>query len=122
MTLALSRHLYVEFVFDQEVLTWLACHRHAFEWLGGVVHCVVIGNLKAAIGRAALTIHRPAGLWRVRRAHGFLISPCRPRTAEHNGKVEQGVHCVARNFLAGRTCGSRRPRPEPIKSPVSAAG
>ena len=35
--------------------------------------------------------------------YGFLISPCRPRTPEHKGKVEQGgVHYLKRNFLAGR--------------------
>jgi len=34
MTLSFSRHSYVEFVFDQEVDTWLRCHRHAFEWFG----------------------------------------------------------------------------------------
>jgi transposase len=36
MTLSFSRHSYVEFVFDQEVATWLRCHRHAFEWFGFV--------------------------------------------------------------------------------------
>jgi hypothetical protein len=35
--------------------------------------------------------------------HGFLIAPCRVRTPEHKGKVEQGgVHYVKRNFLGGR--------------------
>jgi transposase len=34
MTLSFSRHCYVEFVFDQEVGTWLRCHRQAFEWFG----------------------------------------------------------------------------------------
>ena len=35
MTLAHSRHQYVEFVWDQTVATWLGCHRRAFEWFGG---------------------------------------------------------------------------------------
>jgi hypothetical protein len=35
--------------------------------------------------------------------YGFRIAPCRPRTPEHKGKVEQGgVHYVCRNFLGGR--------------------
>jgi len=42
MTLAWSRHQYAEFVRDQTVETWLACHRHAFEWFGGVVKRVII--------------------------------------------------------------------------------
>ena len=40
--------------------------------------------------------------------YGFLISPCRPRTPQHKGKVEQGVHYVCRNFLGGRTPTSLR--------------
>jgi hypothetical protein len=36
--------------------------------------------------------------------YGFLIAPCRVRTPEYKGKVEQGgVHYVVRNALAGRT-------------------
>jgi len=105
MTLSWSRHQYVEFVFDQSVATWLRCHRHAFEWFGGVPRRLVIDNLKAAIVRA--TWHDPV----VQRAYrecaehyGFLIAPCRPATPQHKGKVEQGgVHYCARNFLAGRT-------------------
>ena len=64
---------------------------------------VVVDNLKAAITHA--TLYDPV----VQRAYrecaehyGFLISPCRPRTPEHKGKVESGVHYVARNLLAGR--------------------
>lgn len=105
MTLSWSRHQYVEFVFDQAVATWLRCHRHAFEWFGGVPRRIVLDNLKAAIVRA--TWHDPV----VQRAYrecaehyGFLIAPCRPATPQHKGKVEQGgVHYCARNFLAGRT-------------------
>lgn len=104
MTLSYSRHQCVELVFDQEVDTWLRCHRNAFEWFGGVPKRVVLDNLKAAIIRHAL--HDPV----VQRAYrefaehyGFLISPCRPRTPRHKGKVEKGgVHYVKRNFLAGR--------------------
>ena len=104
MTLSFSRHNYVEFVFDQEVDTWLRCHRHAFEWYGGVVRRVVLDNLKAAIVHAALYDPVVQRAYRECAEHyGFLISPCRPRTPEHKGKVEQGgVHYVKRNFLAGR--------------------
>jgi transposase len=104
MTLSFSRHSYVELVFDQEVDTWLRCHRRAFEWFGGVVRRVVVDNLKAAIVHAALYDPVVQRAYRECAEHyGFLISPCRPRTPEHKGKVEQGgVHYVKRNFLAGR--------------------
>nr|WP_309491403.1 DDE-type integrase/transposase/recombinase [Trinickia mobilis] len=42
MTLAFSRHQYVEFVWDQTVATWLGCHRRAFEWFGAVPSRVII--------------------------------------------------------------------------------
>lgn len=105
MTLSFSRHMYVEFVFDQEVDTWLRCHRRAFEWFGGVPHRIVLDNLKAAIVQAALYDPVVQRAYRECAEHyGFLISPCRPRTPEHKGKVEQGgVHYLKRNFLAGRT-------------------
>jgi len=104
MTLSYSRHQYVEFVFNQKVETWLNCHRHAFEYFGGVPERVVIDNLKAAITKA--TRDDPAvqiGYQECALHYGFLISPCRVRTPQHKGKVEQGgVHYVKRNFLGGR--------------------
>lgn len=103
MTLSYSRHQYAEVVFDQKVETWLRCHRHAFEHFGGVPQRVVIDNLKAAIIKA--TVHDPMVQRSYRQLaehYGFLISPCRPYTPEHKGKVESGVRYVKRNFLAGR--------------------
>jgi len=104
MTLSWSRHQYVEFVFDQKSATWLLCHRHAFEYFGGVPERVVVDNLKAAVVRAAWDDPEVQRAYRECAEHyGFLIAPCRPNTPEHKGKVEQGgVHYVKRNFLAGR--------------------
>jgi transposase len=105
MTLSWSRHQYVEFVFNQRVETWLECHRHAFEFFGGVPQRIVIDNLKAAITRACWDDPQVQQAYRECAEHyGFMIAPCRPRTPEHKGKVEQGgVHYVQRNFLGGRT-------------------
>lgn len=104
MLLAWSRHQYVELVWDQKVETWLTCHRHAFEFLGGVPERVVPDNLKAAIVKACWEDPQVQFSYRECALHyGFRIAPCRPRTPEHKGKVEQGgVHYVKRNFLAGR--------------------
>ena len=105
MVLAFSRHQYVEFVWDQTVATWLQLHRHAFEFFGGVPKRVVLDNLKAAIIKACWDEPQVQLAYRECAEHyGFLIAPCRPRTPEHKGKVEQGgVHYVKRNFLGGRT-------------------
>lgn len=104
MTLSWSRHQYVEFVFDQKIATWLRCHRNAFQFLDGVPKRVVIDNLKAAIVKALQDDPEVQRSYQECALHyGFLIAPCRVRTPEHKGKVEQGgVHYVKRNFLGGR--------------------
>ena len=104
MTLSWSRHQYVEFVWDQTVETWLTLHRHAFESFGGVPKRIKLDNLKAAITKACIDDPQVQQAYRECAEHyGFLIDPCRPRTPEHKGKVESGVHYVKRNFLGGRT-------------------
>lgn len=105
MTLAWSRHQYVEFVHDQKIGTWLRLHRNAFAFFGGVPQRVVIDNLKAAITKICWDEPQVQLTYRECAEHyGFLVAPCRVRTPQHKGKVEQGgVHYVKRNFLGGRT-------------------
>ena len=104
MTLAWSRHQYVEFVWDQKIATFLRCHRNAFEFFGGIPERVRIDNLKAAILKAVFDDPQVQQSYRECAEHyGFLIAPCKVATPEHKGKVEQGgVHYVKRNFLGGR--------------------
>lgn len=103
MTLAYSRHQYVEFVWDQTLPTWIVLHQHAFATLGGVPQRVVLDNLKAGITQACFDDPQIQTSYRECAEHyGFLLAPCAPRTPEHKGKVESGVHYVKRNFLGGR--------------------
>lgn len=104
MTLAFSRHQYVEFVFDQSIATWIRLHVNAFAFFGGAPARVVCDNLKAAIVIALRDDPLVQQTYRECAEHyGFLIDPCRVQTPQHKGKVEQGgVHYVKRNFLAGR--------------------
>ena len=104
MTLCFSRHQYVEFVFDQTVMTWLGCHRRAFEWFSSVPSRVIIDNPKCAITRAC--VRDPV----VQRAYaecaegyGFKIDPCPPADPQKKGRVESGVKYVKGNFLPTRT-------------------
>jgi transposase len=105
MTLSYSRHMYVEFVFDQRLSTWLQVHVNAFAFFGGATARIVCDNLKAAIVRASWTGDLPEVQWAYRELaedYHFLIGPCRPRTPQHKGKVERGVAYVKGSFLAGR--------------------
>lgn len=102
-TLSFSRHQYAELVFDQKTATWIALHRRAFESFGGVTRRVVPDNLKPAVKQAL--IHDPVLGEAYRRLglhYGCLISPTIPGVPRHKGKVENGVHYVQRNFMAGQ--------------------
>ena len=102
-TLCYSRHQYAELVFDQKIATWIGLHRRAFESWGGVPRRIVPDNLKAAV-REALIYDPVLGeaYRRMAQHYGCLISPTRPATPQHKGKVESGVHYVKRNFMAGQ--------------------
>ena len=102
-TLCYSRHQYAELVFDQKTPTWIGLHRRAFESWGGTPKRIVLDNLKAAVVKAL--VHDPVlgeAYRRMAQHYGFVVSPTRPRTPQHKGKVENGVHYVQRNFMAGR--------------------
>ncbi len=80
MTLAHSRHQYVEFVWDQSSATWLGCHRRAFEWFDGVPARVIIDNAKCAIVKACSfdpLVQRAYA--ECAEGYGFKIEACPPR-------------------------------------------
>ena len=102
-TLSYSRHQYAEIVFDQKVITWIGLHRRAFEYFGGVPVRVVPDNLKAAVQKILIHDAVLGETYRKMALHyGFMISPTIPYTPRHKGKVENGVHYVQRNFMAGQ--------------------
>ena len=79
MSLAWSRHQYVEFVWDPSVATWLGCHRRALEWFGAVPERLIIDNPKCAITRAC--VHDPlvqGAYAECAEGYGFRIDPCPP--------------------------------------------
>lgn len=103
MTLCFSRHQYVEFVFDQSVMTWLGCHRRAFEWFASVPSRVIIDNPKCAITRACARdplVQRAYA--ECAEGYGFKIDPCPPADPAKKGIVEAGVKYVKGNFLPTR--------------------
>ena len=104
MTLAHSRHQYVEFVWDQSSATWLGCHRRAFEWFDGVPQRVIIDNAKCAIIKACSfdpLVQRAYA--ECAEGYGFKIDACPPHDPQKKGIVESGVKYVKGNFLPTRT-------------------
>lgn len=86
MTLAHSRHQYLEFVWDQSVATWLGCHRRAFEWFAAVPRRIIIDNAKCAITRACARdplVQRAYA--ECAEGYGFKIEACPPRDPQKKG-------------------------------------
>jgi hypothetical protein len=99
-TLAWSRHQYAEIVRNQSIETWLACHRHAFEWFNGVPKKIRIDNLKAAITKACYyepTVQRSYA--ELALGYAFMIDPCPVADPKKKGRVESGVKYVKNNFV-----------------------
>jgi transposase len=104
MTLCWSRHQYAEIVFDQKVPTWLECHRHAFEWFGGVPKKLIIDNAKCAITQACRrdpVVQRAYAEYA--EGYGFKIDALPPRQPQMKGRVESGINYLKKNFLPLRT-------------------
>jgi transposase len=83
-TLGYSRHQYAELVFDQKVATWIALHKRAFAYFGGVPKRVIPDNLKAAVLK--VLVHDPIlgeAYRRMALYYGFLVSPTIPYTPRH---------------------------------------
>lgn len=100
MVLAWSRHMYAELVRDQKVPTWLACHRRAFEWFGGVPRRLILDSLKSGITKACYFEPQAQRSYaECAEGYGFLIAPHPPRQPEKKGRVEAGVKYVKAAFV-----------------------
>ena len=104
MVLGYSRMLYVEFTLGQSQEHFLSCHRHAFEFFGGVPSKIMCDNCKTAVlshphGLAPMLNPRYADF---ANHYGFTVKACNVRKAHEKGMVENAVGYVKHNFLAGR--------------------
>jgi hypothetical protein len=96
MLLSWSLNLYVQFVRDQKVETFLSCHRKAFGFLGGVPERVRIDNLKAAILKAVFDEPQVQYTYRECAEHYGFLTPaptevrCRTRPSGHARAQRQG--------------------------------
>ena len=103
MVLCYSRLLYLEFTLSEGMEQFLACHRHAFEFFGGVTEKVMIDNLKVGVLRHPLgepALFHPRYL-DLAAHYGFRPVACQVRKGNEKGRVESGVGYVKKNFLNG---------------------
>jgi transposase len=102
MVLAYSRKMYLEFTLAETLEHFLACHRHAFEYFGGVVRDVWVDNCKVAVlSRAAGSVVFNPRYLDFANHYGFQIRACGVGQPQEKGRVENGVAYVKKNFLNG---------------------
>jgi len=107
MVLSHSRKAYTEAVRRQDTETFLRVLENGFRHFGGVTLTVNLDNLKAAVLRFDWADPELNPKLRdFARHYGTSILPCRPRTPEHKGKVENSIAYVRGNALAGRSFAS----------------
>ena len=104
IVLSYSRKAYSESVLRQDTESFLRCIENALRYFGGVPKTLNLDNLKAAVLKFdwADPELNPRFV-DFARHYQFAILPCRPKTPEHKGKVENSVGYVKSNALAGRS-------------------
>jgi transposase len=104
VVLSFSRKAYSEAFFRQDTEQFIRGLENAWRAFGGVPRTLNLDNLKAAILHADW--FDPAlnpKLASFAKHYGCTILPCRPRTPEHKGKVENGIAYVKDNALRGHS-------------------
>jgi hypothetical protein len=90
-----------------KLLTWLDCHRRAFEFFGGVPREVLIDNLKTGVeSRAGRTIRWNSKYQELAVAYGFTPMAHFPRRPKTKGRVERMVSFARGRFFVGREISS----------------
>ena len=108
-TLGYSRAKFVEFVTDISTPTFLACHQHAFDYLGGVPKEILYDNLKSVVLRRAYLVAQSQFnplFVDFATYYDFVQRLCAPYRAATKGKVENTVKFVRQNFFVGTTFAS----------------
>ena len=99
-----SRKLYVEFTHSQIFETFVRCHIHAFQYLGGVARELWYDNLATAVAEhdGNLVRFHPRFL-AFAREYSFLPRACHVRAAWEKGKIERSIAYLRQSFWPLRT-------------------
>src|ERR1700683_4621493 len=102
--LAYSRRQYVRFVENQDFVTTIREHLHAFEYLGGLAATCLYDNMKVVVtgydGDQPIYNTRFLAFATY---YGFQPWACRPHRPQTKGKIERPFSYIAQNLLNGRT-------------------
>ena len=99
--LGASNYTYAQATSTQQLPDWLACHVHAFEFLGGVPEVVVPDQPRTSVKRPCRydpDLNPAYG--ELARHYGTCVIPARPRRPRDKAKVEVGVLIAQRWIIA----------------------
>jgi transposase len=94
-----SRKMFLEFTHSQSFETFVRCHMHAFQTLGGVAQELWFDNLATAVAEhdGNLVRFNPRFL-AFAREYDFIPRACHVAAAWEKGKVERAIGYVRQNF------------------------
>jgi len=94
-----SRKMYLEFTHSQSFETFVRCHMHAFQTLGGCARELWFDNLATAVAEheGNLVRFNPRFL-AFAREYNFIPRACHVAAAWEKGKVERAIGYVRQNF------------------------
>jgi len=102
MVLGFSRALYVEFVEKRTLESFMDCHIHAFEYLGGCPQEILYDNMKHVVvkrenGKPAFNVE----FFHFAHHYGFSPRLCPPYAPWVKGKSERPIHFLRERFWRG---------------------
>lgn len=104
MVLSWSRRVFLRFVCDQRMGTFLGCHEAAFDVLGGVPRVLLYDNLKSVvIERHGNAIRFNDTVLAFAAHHRYEPRPCAPYRGNEKGRVERAIRYIRDSFFPART-------------------
>jgi len=103
MVLGFSRLIWARFAYRQTLQTVLACHKAAFEAIGGVPREILYDRMKTAVigqDEEGRVLYNRA-LTDLAQHYNFLPKACRPYRPETKGKVERPFRYIREDFFLG---------------------
>jgi transposase len=107
MVLSWSRALFIDFSLDQRMETFLAMHRRALEYFGGVPRRCLYDNLKSVVlHHVGSTVQFNPRFLSFAGHYLFEPTAAPVRYPEAKGRVESAIKYVRHSFFYGRTFSS----------------
>jgi len=104
LVLGYSRQMYIEFVERCTMTTFLDCHQHAFQFLGGVPQEILYDNMKNVVVRRYVGRAQFNSTFLDFCAHaGYTPVACPPYSPWVKGKVERPIDYLRERFWRGYT-------------------